>query len=86
MQADVLGKTVVTMAADEGPGYGVALLAAVGAGEFNDVVDACDATVKTTRETKTNAKVKPKYDAGFPVYAKLYRSLRDDFRAIAKLG
>ncbi|MEX2093216.1 MAG: xylulokinase [Pirellulales bacterium] len=86
LQADVLAKTVVTMAADEGPGYGVALLAAVGAGEFKDVVEACDATVKTTRETKTNAKVKPRYDAGFPVYRKLYRSLRDDFRAIAALG
>ena len=36
MQADVLGKTVVSMAADEGPAYGVALLAAVGAGEFNE--------------------------------------------------
>jgi xylulokinase len=86
LQANVLGKTVVQMAADEGPAYGVALLAAVGAGEFKDVVEACDATVKTTRETKTNAKVKPRYDAAFPVYQQLYRSLRDDFRAIAKLG
>jgi xylulokinase len=86
MQADVLGKTVVTMAADEGPGYGVALLAAVGAGEFKDVVEACDATVKTARETKTAAKVKPKYDAAFPIYQKLYRSLREDFRTIAQLG
>jgi xylulokinase len=86
MQADVLAKTVVTMAADEGPGYGVALLAAVGAGEFKNVVEACDATVKTTRETKTNAKLKLRYDAGFPVYQKLYRSLREDFRAIGSLG
>jgi xylulokinase len=86
LQADSLGKTVVTMAADEGPGYGVALLAAVGAGEFKDVVEACDATVKTTRETKTSAKVKPKYDAGFPVYQKLYGSLRENFREIATLG
>jgi xylulokinase len=86
LQADALGKTVVTMAADEGPGYGVALLAAVGAGEFKDVVEACDATVKTTRETKTQAKVKPKYDAGFPVYQKLYGSLRENFREIAALG
>ena len=43
------------MKADEGPAYGVALLAAVGAGEFKDIVEACDATVKTTSETKTNA-------------------------------
>jgi xylulokinase len=86
LQADVLAKTVVSMAADEGPGFGVALLAAVGVGEYKNVVEACDATVKTTRETKTNAKVKPKYDAAFPVYQKLYRSLREDFRAIGSLG
>jgi xylulokinase len=86
LQADALAKTVVTMAADEGPGYGVALLAAVGAGEFKDIVEACDATVKTTRQTKTRAKIKPHYDAGFPVYQRLYASLRDDFRAIAALG
>jgi xylulokinase len=86
LQADSLGKTVVTMAADEGPGYGVALLAAVGAGEFKDVVEACDATVKTTRETKTQAKVKLKYDASFPAYQKLYGSLRESFREIAALG
>jgi xylulokinase len=61
-------------------------LAAVGAGEFKDIVEACDATVKTTRETKTRAKVKPVYDAGFPIYQQLYRSLREDFRAIAKLS
>jgi xylulokinase len=86
MQADVLGKTVVTMAADEGPAYGVALLAAVGAGEYKDVVEACDATIKTTAETKTNAAARKKYDAAFPLYQKLYRSLREDFRAIGKLG
>lgn len=34
MQADVFGKAVSAMAADEGPAYGVALLAAVGAGHF----------------------------------------------------
>jgi xylulokinase len=86
MQADVMGKSVVTMAADEGPAYGVALLAAVGAGQYKDVVEACAATVKTTSETKSRAKVKQRYDAAFPEYQQLYRSLRDDFRAIAKLG
>jgi xylulokinase len=80
LQADVLGNTVVSMAADEGPAYGVALLAAVGAGEFNDVVEACDATVKTTRETKSNAKLKTRYDAAFPVYQELYRCLRKSFQ------
>jgi xylulokinase len=86
MQADVLGKSVVTMAADEGPAYGVALLAAVGAGEYKNVAEACDATVKTTSQTNSRAAMRKHYDAGFPVYQQLYRSLRDDFRAIAEIG
>ena len=86
MQADVLGKSVVQMAADEGPAYGVALLAAVGAGEFKDVGEACQATVRTTSETKPVSATRKKYDQAFPLYQKLYRSLRDDFRAIADLG
>jgi xylulokinase len=85
MQADVLGKTVVTMAADEGPGYGVALLAAVGAGEFTDVVEACEATVKTTKQTKPVTSARKAYDKAFPVYQQLYRSLREDFKKIASL-
>lgn len=85
MQADVLGKTVVSMAADEGPAYGVALLAAVGAGEYKDVIEACDATVKTRTQLKAAAAAKRCYDKAFPVYQHLYPSLRDEFRAIAQL-
>jgi xylulokinase len=85
IQADVLGKTVVSMAADEGPAYGAALLAAVGAGEFKNVVEACDATVKTTGSLKPAAKTRQFYDQAFPIYQQLYKSLRGDFRAIAQL-
>jgi xylulokinase len=85
MQASVFNKTVVTMAADEGPGYGVALLAAVGAGEFKDVPEACEATVKTTGQTKPGTGRKL-YDKAFPVYQELYRALRKEFMVIAELG
>ncbi len=85
MQADALGKTVVSMAADEGPAYGVALLAAVGAGEFKDVAEACGATVKTTGETPPKAGPRKKYAAAFPIYQQLYQSLRGDFAKIAAL-
>jgi xylulokinase len=86
LQADVLGKTVVSMAADEGPAYGVALLAAVGAGEFKNIAEACQATVKTKAQVKPAATARRQYDHGFPIYQQLYRSLRDDFRAIAAIG
>jgi xylulokinase len=85
MQADVLGKIVVSMAADEGPAYGVALLAAVGAGEFKNIAEACEATVKTTGQVKPVAAARRQYDQGFPIYQQLYRSLREDFRAVAAM-
>ena len=69
------------------PGYGVALLAAVGAGEFKNIAEACDATVKTTGQTKPQCSAaQAATTRRFPIYQKLYRSLRDDFRAIAELG
>lgn len=85
MQADVLGKAVVSMAADEGPGYGVALLAAVGAGEFKNVAEACEATVKTVEQTKPVTAARKVYDKAFPIYQKLYISLREDFIGISQL-
>ena len=36
IQADVFGQKVVTLNAEEGPAYGVALLAAVGSGEYQE--------------------------------------------------
>jgi xylulokinase len=86
MQADVLNKTVVSMKADEGPAYGVALLAAVGAGEFKDIGEACDATIKTIGQTKPVAAVRRTYDKAFPLYQQLYQSLRDDFKNISDLS
>ena len=45
IQADGFGRKVVTINSEEGPAYGVALLAAVGAGEFKNIAEACAATI-----------------------------------------
>jgi xylulokinase len=83
MQADVFGKAVNAMAADEGPAYGVALLAAVGAGHYKNITEACAATVKTAESNTPDAKSRKTYDRTFPVFQGLYQSLRDEF---PKLG
>ena len=51
IQADVFGQKVVTINAEQGPAYGVALLAAVGAGAFRNVEEACGATIRVVKET-----------------------------------
>jgi xylulokinase len=83
MQADVFGKAVNAMTADEGPAYGVALLAAVGAGHYKNITEACTAAVRTADGSKPDAKARKTYDRNFPVFQGLYRSLRDEF---PKLG
>ncbi|MCH8047117.1 MAG: xylulokinase [Planctomycetes bacterium] len=85
VQADVFGKKVVTINTDEGAAYGVALLAAVGAGAYKNIEEACRATIRVVRQTPPSRKAKSYYDRAFPVYQGLYASLKDDFKEIAKL-
>lgn len=85
IQADVFGQDVVTINAEQGPGYGVALLAAVGAGAFKDIEEACAATIRVVQETKYEKKAAKAYNRGFEVYQGLYPALRKSFRAIGKL-
>ena len=85
MQADIYGQQVVTINAEEGPAYGVALLAAAGTGAYKDVVEACKATISVVTKTKASAKEKKAYNAAYPVYQQLYQSLQDDFQTIQTL-
>ena len=83
LQADMFGKRVFAMASDEGPAYGVALLAAVGAGEYKDIVEATKATIETTQESKPASTTRKVYDRGLDTYRGLYQSLKGDFHRIA---
>jgi xylulokinase len=85
IQADVFGQKVATINAEEGPAYGVALLAAVGAGAFKNVEEATEATIRVVKETLPNKQAKRYHDAAFPIYQGLYRSLKDDFKRISAL-
>jgi len=86
LQADIYKKTVWTVSSEEGPAYGVALLAGVGTGVWASVPEACDATIRTCEATRpTRAHVR-RYDALYPEYGALYRSLKADFARIAELA
>jgi xylulokinase len=85
IQADVFGQEVVTINAEQGPAYGVALLAAVGAGAYKNIQEACAANIRVVSRTPANKKAIPTYDKGFPIYQHLYQSLKGDFAAIARL-
>ena len=71
---------------EQGPAFGVALLAMVGAGEYKNIEEACAATIELASETPVDRKTLRSYDKGFPVYQGLYQSLKSDFKRISSLG
>jgi xylulokinase len=85
MQADVYGRRVVTINAAEGPAYGVALLAAAGTGRYKGVVEACTATIKVEESTDPLAEAKRIYTKCYPMYGRLYKSLKPDFAELQRL-
>ncbi|MFP4052650.1 MAG: xylulokinase [Phycisphaerae bacterium] len=85
LQADVYGKTCVTINSEEGPAYGVALLAAVGTGHYSSVPQACKEAISITRTVKPAAKQKRLYAKLYEQYQRLYPALAGEFKNIAKL-
>lgn len=86
LQADVYGKTCAVINADEGPAYGVALLAGVGTDVWSSVPQACDAAIRETERFKPDRKLARRYAAHHAQYQRLYAALKDEFKAIAQLG
>jgi len=85
LQADIYGTICATINAEEGPAYGVALLAAVGTGRFKNVREACKKAISITRTVKPSAKMKRLYAAHYAQYRRLYPALKDPFAHIAAL-
>lgn len=85
MQADVFNHDICTINASEGPAFGVALLAGVGAGVYKSVEEACESTIKIKSTQKANKEAHEKYNGYYELYRKLYKSLKDDFKSLAKL-
>jgi len=85
LQADVYGHDVVTINASEGPAYGAALLAGVGAGVWKNVEEACQATIKITSTTEVNKQRAELYERHYQTFRSLYPALKGSFTDIAKL-
>jgi len=84
IMADVLGVGLVTVNTTEGAAFGAALLAGVGAGFFEDVPAACQATVRITGSTDPGVSTQA-YQDYYPIYQGLYPALRSTFQSIAEV-
>ncbi len=78
--ADVFNADVVTVNTTQGAALGAAILAAVGAGAFKSVDEACTQLVRETGRTSPSANAAV-YPAPAARYRALYRALKDEFHA-----
>jgi xylulokinase len=85
MQADIYGVEVVTLTAEEGPAYGAALLAGVGARVFANVDEAVDRCVVTAGRTRPDATAQARYENVYAIYHELYGDLRERMHQLAAL-
>lgn len=85
LQADIYNAACVTINAEEGPAYGVALLAAAGTGRFKNVREACKAGISITRTVKPDARSRKLYAEYYKQYRRLYPALKQEFALLAGL-
>jgi xylulokinase len=83
--ADTMDQPACTINAEQGPAYGVSLLAAVGSGQFKNIEEACKATIEVVKKVPPRKPAVKTYNKMFPIYQSLYHSLKDSFQAIGGL-
>ena len=80
--ADIFDTRIDMINSVDGPSYGAAILAAVGAGKFDSVNEACSKMIKVTESVYPNKMNIDKYEKRYQIYSSLYGKLKDTFKEI----
>jgi xylulokinase len=86
MLSDTYGCPVKTVKSKEGPALGVAILAAVGAGLYPTVKDACSVMVQSNDPQSPDMKNHEEYSKYHRIYKQLYKDLKQTYKDLAALG
>ena len=78
--ANVMNLKVDVIESEEGPGYGGAMLAAVGCGEYESVQEAADKLVKVVDTVEPDEELVAKYEAKYQQFRKIYPALKGVFQ------
>ncbi len=77
--ANVLNIKIDRIESEEGPGYGGAMLAAVGCGEFPSVAEAAEKLVKIIDTIEPEPELAAKYEEKYRKFARIYPSVKELF-------
>lgn len=80
--SNILNVEVEVPVSEEGPGFGAAILAAVGCGEYESVENAAKSIIKIKEKIKPEADLVVKYEEKYQKFKKIYPALKDVFKKI----
>ena len=80
--ANVLGIPLQMVKTEQGPGYGGAMLAMVGCGQYENVQAAADALVEVASTIQPDAELTAKYEARYQQFRKIYPACKELFAAL----
>lgn len=80
--ANVLNIKVDSIESEEGPGYGGAMLAAVGCGEYKTVEEAAQKLVKVTDTVEPEKELVEKYEEKYKKFVRIYPAVKDLFKVL----
>jgi xylulokinase len=84
MCADVLGRPITSLATDEGPAFGAALIAGVAAGLYPSLAVACARTVRLGETVEPDLATGEVYARQYERYRSAYPALRDLMHALSE--
>lgn len=82
MIANIMNLKVDVIESEEGPGYGGAILAAVGCGEFASVAEAAEKLVKIVDTVEPDAGLVAKYEERYQKFKQIYPAVKDLFQEL----
>lgn len=85
MQADMFHTEICTINSSEGPALGVAILAGVASGVYDDVAGACDKIIKIKTRQMPDIKDSSVYDKFYDVYKNLYVKLKEEYKNTSRI-
>lgn len=82
--ANVMNLKVDVIESEEGPGYGGAILAAVGCGEYANVEEAAKKLVKVVDTVEPDAELVAKYEKRYQKFRQIYPTVKGLFQTLAQ--
>ena len=79
IMANVLGIRIEVPSAEEGPGYGGAMLAMVGCGQYESVAQCAGDLVSTARVIEPDPAIKERYEERYQKFRRIYPQLKSLF-------